>query len=195
MKRTLWLTCLAVLVGATALAAQAAPPEAAKAADKPAAAPTLTAQEKATFSKQVDLFTQVATAGETEKDPLLLLSAARMLDELPFGGIERPKAKPDAEPTVYSRDELLKLAKEYAAGDAELLAVIAKVQDAPEPTAVRGRVRERHHGPGYYYERPYHERRHGCDWVRVCGRHGCDWVCDAPRYERRVVREVHRRAH
>ena len=169
MKKTPWLTCLAVLACATAFAAQAA--EQPKAAAKSNAGPAMTAQEKATFAKQVDLFTQVATAGETQKDPLLLLSAAKMLDELPFGGIERPEAKAEAkagakaEPKVYEREALLNLAKEYATGDAELLAVIAKVQEAPEPTAVRGHVRERHGRPGHYYERSYHERRHGCDWT------------------------------
>lgn len=193
MRKTLWLTCLAVLVSASAFAQAAEQP---KAPAKPAAGPALTAEEKATFSKQVDLFTQVATAGETDKDPLLLLSAVQMLDQLPFDGIERPGAKADAgakvEPKTFDREALLNLAKEYAAGDAELLAVIAKVQEAPEPTAVRGR-HHRHRGPGHYYERRYHERRHECDWVRVCSYDDCEWVCDEPRYRERVVRERHRR--
>jgi hypothetical protein len=203
VKKTLWLTCLAVLVSTTSFAAQAA--ETPKAAAKPAAAakapatakapagPVMTAKEKAAFAKQVDLFTQVAAAGETEKDPLLLLSAVKMLDQLPFGGIVREGAQ---EKGAYDRDALLSSAKEYAAGDAELLAVIAKLQDAPEATAVRG---YRHHGdgPGYYYDRRYHERHYGCDWHRVCGRRGCDWVCDEgyrERYrERERVREIRRR--
>ena len=43
-------------------------------------------------------------------------------------------------------------------------------------------------------ERSYHERRHGCDWTRVCGHHGCEWVCDEPRYRERVrVREIRER--
>jgi hypothetical protein len=171
MRKTLWSTCLAVLVCLTSFVALAA--EQTKAAVKPGAAPAVTAQEKAAFAKQVDLFTQVAAAGETQKDPLLLVSAARMLDQLPFAGIQKPGA---TDKSTYSRDGLLGLAKEYAAGDAELLAVIAKLQEASEATAVRG---WRHHGdgPGYYYDRPYHHRRFGCHMVRECGRHGCDWVC------------------
>lgn len=166
VKKTLW--CLAVLACVTALAAWAAEPA------KPAAAPAMTVQEKAALARQVDLFTQIAAAGETEKDPLLLLSAVRLLEQIPpSAGIAKPGA---TDKSKFTREALLNEAKEYAAGDAELLSVIAKLQDAPEPTAVRG---WRHHGdgPGYYYDRRYHHRRFGCDWVRECGRHGCDWVC------------------
>jgi hypothetical protein len=114
----------------------------------------------------------LAVAGETQKDPLLLITAARMLDQLPFSGVAKPDGKEN-----YSREALLAQAKEYATGDAELLAVIAKLQDAPEATAVRGHGRHGD-GPGYYYDRPYHHRRHGCRMVLECRRHrGCDWVC------------------
>jgi len=55
---------------------------------------------------------------------------------------------------------LLGQAKQYATGDEELLAVIAKVQEPPEKTAVRG-----HHGYyGGYYDRPYHHRHFDCTW-------------------------------
>jgi hypothetical protein len=167
VKKTMWLTCLTVLACGITFAAP--PPE--KAAAKPAAAATMTAQEKAALAKQIDLFAGVAAAGETQKDPLLLLSAVRMLDQLPFSGIAKPDGKEN-----YSRDALLAQAKECAAGDAELLAVVAKLQDASEATAVRG---WRHHGdgPGYYYDRPYHRHRFGCRMVRECDRRGCDWVC------------------
>jgi hypothetical protein len=177
VKKTLWFTCLAVLVCGTVFAA----PPPGRAAANPAAGAAVTAQEKATLAKQVDLFTQLATTGETEKDPLLLLTAVKLLDQLPpSGGIEKPGA---TDKSKFTREGLLTEAKEYAAGDAELLSVIAKVQDAPEATAVRG---WRHHGdgPGYYYDRRYHHRRYGCDWVRECGHHGCDWVCRGERGRR-----------
>jgi hypothetical protein len=175
MKKTLLLACLAVLVCVTSFAAPAAEqPKAAAAAD---AAPAMTAQEKAAFAKQVDLFAQVASYGEKEKDPLVLLTAVKMLDDLPFGGIGKADAKDKG---AYDRAGLLALAKQNATGDAELLAVIAKLEEAPEATAVRGRRdgdRDRDDRPGRYYERRRHERRFECNWYRECGRHGCEWVC------------------
>ena len=44
---------------------------------KPAAGQTTTAKEKADLAKQVDLFTQIASAAETEKDPLMLFGDAK----------------------------------------------------------------------------------------------------------------------
>jgi hypothetical protein len=169
VKKTLW--CLAVLVCVTALTAWAVEP--AKPAAKPAAGPALSAQEKADLTKRVDLFAGVAAAGESQKDPLLILTAVKLLDQLPVGGIQKPDA---TDKSTYTRDALLAEAKEYAAGDAELLAVVAKLQDAPEATAVRG---WRHYGdgPGYYYDRRYHHHRNHCLMVRECGYHGCEWVC------------------
>jgi hypothetical protein len=180
VKKILWTTSLVALACVTALAVAAA--QETQTPAKPAAGQAMTAKEKADLSKQVDLFTQIASAGETEKDPLMLLTAVKLLDQLPaFGGIAKPGA---TDKSTYSRDALLAEAKEYATGDAELLAVIAKVQDAPEATAVRG---HRHHGDGYgyYYDRRYHHRRYGCEWVRVCSHHrGCEWVCEGRRGHR-----------
>jgi hypothetical protein len=169
-----------------------------------AAPPALTPEQKAAFAKKVDLLSELATLGETGKDPLLLIAAVQMLNQLPFGGIERPKPQADAQPgpkpeagakaapAVYDRDTLLNLVKECAAEDTELLAVITKLQEAPEPTEVRGR-RHRRHGHRRYSDRRYHSHRYECDWIRVCDRHGCDWVCDVPRYRERVIIERRRR--
>lgn len=180
MKKTLLLACLAVLVCVTSFAAPAA--EQTKAAAAADAGAPMTAQEKAAFAKQVDLFVQVASYGETEKDPLVLLTAVTMLDGLPFGSIGKADAKDQG---TYDRAGLLALAKQHATGDAELLAVIAKLEEAPEATAVRGRHdRDRYSRRGYYYERRHHERRFGCDWYRECGRHGCEWVCGRSRRHR-----------
>jgi hypothetical protein len=178
MKKTLWSTCLAVLVCVApfASAAEETKPEA-----KPEAAPVMTAKEKADFAKQVDLFAQVVSYGETQKDPLALLTAVQMLEDLPFGGVAKADAK---DKSTYDRAGLLSLAKQYATGDAELLAVIAKLQDAPEATAVRGRRdrdRDRDDRPGRYYERRHHERRFRCEWYRECHRGRCRWVCEPER--------------
>lgn len=174
MKKTLWSACAVALLVAPLVVAQDKKP----AADKKDQA-ILTAEEKAAFAKQVDVFVGVAQAGETQKDPLLLLSAVKLMDQLPFDAIAKPDAK---DKSTYSRDALLTQAKECATGDAELLAVIGKMADAPEATAVRGH-RGHGDGPGYYYDRRYHERRHHCEWIRVCERHrGCEWVCERPRH-------------
>ena len=172
MRKALWSACLAVLVCGTSFVALAAEE---KTDAKPEAVAVMTAKEKADFAKRVDLFAQVASYGETQKDPLVLLTAVKMLEDLPFGGVGKAEAK---DKTTYDRQGLLTLAKQYATGDAELLSVIAKVQDAPEPTAVRGRHdRDWDSRPGHYYDRRYHERRFKCDWFRDC-RHGhCEWVC------------------
>ena len=174
MKKTLWSTCVAMLVCAAPFASAA---EDKTPAAKPEAAPVMTAKEKADFAKQVDLFAQVASYGETQKDPLVLLTAVKMLDDLPFGGVKKPDA---ADKATYDRAGLLAQAKLLATGDAELLAVIAKLEEAPEATSVRGRHdrdRDRDDRPGRYYDRRYHDRRYECDWFKVCGRHGCEWVC------------------
>ena len=110
----------------------------------------------------------------------------KLLDGLPFAGIAKP-GEDGKTGARYDRTDLLKQAKEYATGDEELLTVIAKVQDPPEKTAVRG-----HFGPpgpppppGFggppgpwgYYDRPYHRRHYSCVWEPIC-RHGhCDWIC------------------
>jgi hypothetical protein len=175
MKKTLWLLCLTVFLCASSFSVVCA--EEKKPAAKKEAAPAMTAKEKAEFSKKVDLFIQLATYGETNKDPLVTLSAVKMLDELPFTGVVKP-GETEKGGARYEREAMLKQAKEFAAEDQELLAVIAKVQTPPEKVAVRGHYdrRDRFYS-GHYYERRHHERRYGCDWIRVC-RHGdCNLVC------------------
>ncbi|MBA4371431.1 MAG: hypothetical protein C0402_01070 [Thermodesulfovibrio sp.] len=172
MKKNFWLICLLVFISTVSFSAVWAE-------EKKADAKTPDAKQKAELSKKADLFVQVAAYGEEQKDPMLMLSAVKMMDELPFKGIEKPGDKTGA---LYSRDAMLKQAKEFAAGDTELLAVIAKVQDAPETTDVRyrGGHRERHghgrdyHGGHHYYERRHHDRYWGCTWR--FNRFG-DWVC------------------
>src|SRR5512140_2897798 len=153
MKKTLWFTCLAVLaygMSSAALGAEEKKPEAAK-----ASASALDAKAKADFSKKVDLFYQVATYGDEQKDPFVLISAVQILDDLPFGGIAKTDEQ-DKSGAKFERAALLESAKQYAAGDAELLAVIAKLQEAPEATEVRARFRGPRGpgwGPGFYYGR------------------------------------------
>ena len=118
-------------------------------------------KQKAEFIKQVELFTQVTVYAEKNKDPMAMVSAIKMFDQLPFDGIVKP-GQPEKDGVRYDRALLVNQAKEYAAGDTEVLAVIAKVQDVPEKTAVRGW---------------HHRRHHGCYWVQVCGRHHCNWAC------------------
>ncbi len=166
MKKLLWSACAAVAVCAIPFVVSAVEPK------KPEAGPAMTAKEQTDLKQQVDLFSQVVTAGETQKDPLLLVTAVKILDQIP-AGVQKGEGK-DA--GTYQRDALLSEAKEFAAGDAELLAVIGKVEAAPEATAVRG---HRHHGdgPGYYYDRQYHQRHYGCNWYRECYHGRCNWVC------------------
>lgn len=173
MKRTLMFTGLAALLCAVPLANARA--EEKKPEVKQEVGPTMDAKETANFSQKVDLFVQVASYGETQKDPLALVTAVRMLDELPFGGVAKA-GEGDKSGPPYDRDALLNLAKEAAAGDAGLLAIIQKLQDAPEPTAVRGGWRHPP-GPDRYWERRYHERRYRCRWFRVCRHGNCEWVC------------------
>jgi hypothetical protein len=170
MKKTILIFCaLAIMCAAsfTAVMAQDAKP-----AMKSEAAATPTDKEKADFSKKVSLFYQIVSYGETQKDPLVLLSAIKFLDDLPFAGIAKP-GQDEKSAARYDRATLIAEAKKFAAGDDDLLAVIAKVETPPERTAVRG------HG-GYdhgYYGRHRHGRHYGCVWFQVC-RHGyCDWVC------------------
>lgn len=174
MKRFFLQACLLLVVGSLAFSPALAGEKKADAAKTP------DAKQKAELSRQADLFVQVANYGEEQKDPVVMISAVKMLDELPFKSIEKPGDKTGA---VYNRDALLKQAKEFAAGDTELLAVIAKVQDAPETTDVRGHHRDHrdrfghgrdYHGGHHYYERRHHERYWDCTWR--FNRFG-DWVC------------------
>ena len=172
MKRTFLFTSLVAFLCALPLSSAGA--EEKKPEAKPAAAPAMTDKEKAEFTKKVDFFVQVASYGETQKDPLALVTAVKLLDDLPFTSIARP-GEGDKSGPPYDRDTLLSLAKTNAGGDAGLLAIIEKVQDAPEPTAVRGG----YHRPGRppYWERPYHERHYRCRWYRECHHGHCEWFC------------------
>jgi hypothetical protein len=165
-KKILWFAGLVVAACAIPLVVSAVEQA------KPEAGPAMTAKEQADLKQQVELFSDIVTAGEAQKDPLLLVTAVKILDQIP-AGVQKGEGK-DA--GVYERDALLTEAKEYAAGDAELLAVIGKVEAAPEATAVRG---HRHHGdgPGYYYDRHYHHHEYRCHWYRECYHGRCDWVC------------------
>lgn len=146
---------------------------------------TMDAKEKAEASKKAELFIQTATAGENMKDPVILVAAVKMLDDLPFKAIAKPGTD-EKKPVFFDRKAMLDQAKQYAAGDTELLAVIAKVETPPEKTAVRGHhggYHDRYYDHGrpydrYDYYRPRHYRRHyDCTWFQVC-RHGyCKMVC------------------
>jgi hypothetical protein len=146
---------------------------------------TMDAKEKAEASKKVDLFVQTASAGENMKDPVILVAAVKMLDDLPFKAIAKPGTD-EKKPAFFDRKAMLDQAKQFAAGDTELLAVIAKVETPPEKTAVRGfhgGYHDRYYDHGrpydrYDYYRPRHHRRHyDCTWFQVC-RHGyCQMVC------------------
>jgi hypothetical protein len=136
-------------------------------------------KEMVDFEKQVELFIQVVSFAESKKDSLMMIGAVRMMDSLPFDGIAKPG--PD-EKAKYDRIALLNQAKEYAGDDKEVLAMIDKLKEVPEKTAVRhhGGHRGGHHGGhhgGYHGGGYWHERRHHCTWFRVCGHYGCAWVC------------------
>jgi hypothetical protein len=169
MKKTL-LILLAIIfmftLSLTGAWAQDKKPEA-----KKEGAATMDAKERASFSKKVGLFYQVVAYGEEQKDPVVLLGAVKLLDNLPFKGIAKP-GQDEKTGARYDRAMLLNEAKEFAAGDSELLAVIAKVEEPPEKTAVRG-----HHGPHGYYDRPHHRRHYECVWIEVCRHRHCEWVC------------------
>lgn len=172
MKKNLSIVCLLVFMTTLSFSLVWA-------GEKKADAKAPDAKQKAELSKKADLFVQVVTYGEEQKDPVIMVSAVKMLDELPFKGIEKPGDKSGA---VYNRDAILNQAKEFAAGDTEMLAVIAKVQDAPETADVRhhrghrdrfGHGRD-YHGGHHYYERRHHDRYWDCTWR--FNRFG-DWVC------------------
>jgi len=178
MKKTVWFTLMFVL--AIALSFNGAWAEEKKAEEKKDGVYVVEKKHKSELQKKADLFLKVATYGEAEKDPMIMLSAVKILDSLPFKGVA--KEGKDKESVQYDRELLLKKATEFAADDKEMIALIAKVKDAPEATEVRGHHgrHDRHgHGGGYYgghhyYERRHHERFYDCFW-RV-NRHG-DWVC------------------
>ncbi len=184
MKKNAWFVVFLVFVCLfmfTAAGAEEKKPEA-----KEEKAAKLSPKDMAPFAKEVSTFNALVTFGEANKDALVMVSAVRLMDSLPFRGIAKP-GKEGKSGARYERGALLSQAKEFASGDAEVLAVIAKLQEVPEKTDVRGHGgghyggRHGHHnwghhggyhGGGYYYP-----VRYGCVWYQVCGRHGCTWVC------------------
>jgi hypothetical protein len=183
MKKVLWLVCVSVFAVVASIASVGA--EEAKPEMKKEVVKTVDPKDKAAYSKKVDLFIQTATLGEDMKDPLILVSAVKMMDDLPFEGIAKP-GKDEKKPALYDRKALLDQAKQYAAGDSELLAVIAKVETPPQKTAVRGyhggyHDRYYEYGRPYdrynYYERRHHRRHYGCTWFRICHHGYCEMVC------------------
>lgn len=182
MKKSLcivWVLALICAVSYTAVWAQEKKPEAQK---DVVVMPD--AKEQAAVAKKVDLFYQVVSYGEAEKNPLILIGAVKLLDDISFAGVVKP-GQDEKTGARYDRVALLSQAKEYAAGDTELLAVIAKVQDPPEQTTVRHHGG--YHGGGYYGHGGYHRggrwhggyqgRHWGCNWHQRCGPYGCNWVC------------------
>lgn len=164
MKKNLWLICLMVFVcifSSAVLWAQEKKTDA-----------KLDPKEMVNFSKEVALFSQLVSVGQANKDSLIIISAVRILDSLPFDGV----AKPGADDKSFDRKGLLNEAKEYAYGDQEVLAVIAKLMEVPETTDVRGHGGHHggYHGGGYRHD----HYRHHCFWHYVCGPFGCEWVCN-----------------
>ncbi len=126
--------------------------------------------ENVEIERQVEIFYRVVAAAETQKDPLIMLGAIRMFDELQFTGIVKP-GKTDTQPdSVYDRMYLLREAKKYANEDAEMIALLEKIERSPETTEVRGHPGRRGPGspggPGRYYAHGggprgvYHGYRH-----------------------------------
>lgn len=154
MKKVISIICLVAFICTVSFTAVWA-------ADKKEAAAVPTAKEKAEIDKKVDLFYKVVAYGEEQKNPVIMISAVKIFDDLGFTDIAKPGKDAKA---VYDRAGLLSLAKEYAANDAELLAVIDKVQTPPEQIAVRGHHGDRyrgHGGDGGYYGHNYGGHRGG----------------------------------
>lgn len=175
MRKKQWFSCVAFFLCAsfcTGVWAVDSKPDTKPAASATAAAASLDKKQHAEFAARADVVLQMVSYGEAEKDPIVLLSAVKLLDSLPFPSVSTTDEK-GKEIKQFGRDSILKQAKEFAAGDTELLAVIAKVQDAPVKTEVRGRGDRdrfgrydgRHHdgryyGGHFYYERPILDRRY-----------------------------------
>lgn len=177
MSKKPWLGCIPILFLAssfTAAWAADSKPDAniATSASASATAPAAALDKKmqAEYAAKADVVLYMVNYGETEKNPIALLSAVRLLDELPFASLSTTDEK-GKQVKQFDRDTILLHAKEFAAGDTEMLAVITKVQEAPVKSGVRGhdgRDRygrydgryhdDRYHGGHYYYERPMHDR-------------------------------------
>jgi hypothetical protein len=154
MKKTLWIMLLLVFACSVSFTTVWATEKKAEAKKEAA---DVDPKMKAEMKKKADLFMKVVAYGEAEKDPIVMLSAVKMLDEMPFKGIKDKKSKDGVQ---HDRDSLLKKAKEFAADDKEMLAMIQKIQDAPEKTEVRGHHDRYGHGDRYYGRHHYYERRH-----------------------------------
>ncbi len=116
---------------------------------KQTAVPAADDKEKAEVSKNVDLFYQLVSYGEAQKNPLVMISAIKLFDDLPYSSIAKP-GKDEKTSPPYDRTTLVNEAKQFAAGDTELLALLTKIQDAPETTEVRG-GHQRPRGHTNYY--------------------------------------------
>lgn len=137
----------------------------------------LDAKQQEQLAKEVELFSGVAFYAETYKDAFAMISAIKMFDQLPVEGIAKPGVDGKSA-EKYDRAAMVKQAKEYAAGDQEVLAVIAKIEEAPKATAVRGRhnYHRGYHGNHGYHGR-YYGHRHHCVMIRICDPFGCVWRC------------------
>ena len=168
MRKTTVIFCLLMFVCTLSLTAAWSEEKKPEGAKEASVMPTK--KEKDEAAKQVDLFYRLVAYGEAQKSPLILVSAVKLLDDLSFAKIAKPGQ--DKKGTdYYDRVALLDQAKEYAAGDTDLLGVIAKLKDPPEQTDVRGiYIRFTH---------PYHHHHWGCVWHRYCDRWGRCWSrCD-----------------
>lgn len=129
----LWCMVFICAVTFTALWAQDKKPD-----GKDDALAAMSDKEKAEILQKLDLFSKVVSYGEDQKNPLILISAVELLDDIPFDAIIVTKPNQDEKKdTRYNRLSLLNQAKGYAAGDTELLALIEKVLDRSETVAVR----------------------------------------------------------
>jgi hypothetical protein len=192
MSKRPWFTCIPILMLAssyTAAWAADSKPDAKVATPATATAPAATLDKKlqAEYNAKADTFLYMVSYGEAEKNPIVLLSAVKLLDDLPFSSISTTDEK-GKEVKQFDRDTILLHAKEFAAGDTELLAVITKIQEAPVKSGVRGHDGrdhygryegryhdDRYHGGHFYYERPMHDRYYERRFERQWDRHHHRW--------------------
>ncbi|MEM7192445.1 MAG: hypothetical protein AAF405_06175 [Pseudomonadota bacterium] len=109
---------------------------------------TLTPQEQAQFSSQARLAAGLAALGESEKDPDLLVSAAKIIEGLGKG----TKLKTEKQGTLTAKS-LLDQAKELGASEASL-ATVAKKRSSMSP------------------------RDWACDYYEICDYYYCYWYED-----------------
>jgi hypothetical protein len=175
MKKTIFLISAIVFMFVFSLSAAWSQDNKSVAKKEAVAAPE--DKEQAEILKKVDLFYQVVSDGEAQKNPLILIAAIRLFDSLPFTGLVKPAQDDKKDVSVYNRTVLLNEARQYAAGDTELLALLAKIENTPESTEVRGQYDRggpgnyyRHgggHNSGVYQGSRYADSRHGGGGYRV----------------------------